>query len=364
MKNDIRRIVVIGGSGVTGQAIAQRLGAHRPDVEIVAASRSQGLRIDLTGDDAAAQLRGFDLAILAVGPFDKLGVRPHLACLEAGIDCVDVSDAPALVPEILALDGQARARGIRIATGMGMCPGLTSWMLRRAVQRLASRASGQWTIALFLGGDQAVGPAAIQTMLGGFGPHVLAWEDRRAVERRARDQAPSSLLFPGFDRPVPVFELPLAEAFTLSRGDAPWPRAVDLRAHFEGLTRSTVRLLRSPMGAWPSVQATLRWLTARLQPTLRKRGSLHAESLVWIFDRDAPERAVVARGLGSYAITAAFATQVSTLLLDRAVAIMPGVITAEDLDPWSDLLAVGLEREGLRLLGLDCGSNEEVHPWV
>lgn len=364
MKNDLRRVVVLGGSGVTGQAIVRRLKVALPDVEIVTASRTAGLRLDLTRDDAAARLQGFDLAILAMGPFDRFGVRPHRLCLEAGIDCLDVADAPALVPEILALDDEARARGVRIATGMGMCPGLTSWMLRRTVQRFGPQGSKRWTIALFLGGDQAVGRAAIATMLGGFGPRVLTWEQGEAVERRATDREPSTLVFPGFDRPVPVFELPLAEAWTLARGEVHDPEAVDLRAHFEGLTRATVRLLRSPIGAWSGVQAPLRWLTERLQPTLRKRGTLHAESLVWIFDRDAPERGVVAGGLGSYATTAAFAAEATALLLDPGTAIMPGVVTAEDLEPWSDRLTAGLERDGWRCTGLEPSAAEEVASWA
>ena len=83
-----------------------------------------------------------------------------------------------------------------------------------------------------------------------------------------------------------------------------------------------------------------------------------------VTDRGRGFAVYVAGGLGSYATTAAFAAEATALLLDPGTAIMPGVVTAEDLEPWSDRLTAGLERDGWRCTGLEPSAAEEVASWA
>jgi hypothetical protein len=366
-----RRAIVVGGGGVTGRRIVERL--RRSGLDVTVGSRSANeaanaggsgctVRIDISRPGAEVALRDFDLVVLALGPFDRLGLAGHRACLAAGVSCVDVNDCPTLTRDILTLDEEARGRGVVLATGMGLCPGLTTLLLLDAARAAHTAGPLALRTALLLGGDQDVGRASIATMLGGF--HARVWELREGgpVEMDACDVECSSLHFPGGARSVPVFHVPLADAFTLGRAKGlPSIARCDLRAHFEGLGGGTVRFLRSNAGKRPAVQAALGALTNRLQPLARRSGRLQAHSMVWVFDRAATVSRVAA-GMGSYDITAAVAATVSRWLCEGVWKPGPGARTPEDLEPLGPRLFTELANEGLTLRRSPEGADAALRP--
>lgn len=99
-----------------------------------------------------------DLVLNAAAPFFELGARLAKACVAAGAHYADICDDWEATVEILALDAEARARGVSLTTGFGSAPGVDSMLALAAGSALdrVDRLITAWS----LGGGQA-GPASL-----------------------------------------------------------------------------------------------------------------------------------------------------------------------------------------------------------
>jgi len=141
------KICVLGGFGVTGQAIVESL-LTQTDVHVVVADLRQGSAAEVFGEHAArvtvvpidvdrpatlkAALADCRLAVSCVGPFYRHGVAVARAILENGCHGIDLCNDSVASSGILALDAVARARGLTYVTGMGASPGLSNLFALRA----------------------------------------------------------------------------------------------------------------------------------------------------------------------------------------------------------------------------------------
>ncbi len=149
------RVLIVGGYGAFGAHAAERL-AREPSIEIVIAGRSAdrarshaealGTRaqahvghaaLDATSTSAEA-LRSLapNVVINASGPFQQQDYALARACIAAGCHYVDLADARAFVTGIGALDGAAKAAGVRVVSGASSVPGLSSAAVRRMARDL------------------------------------------------------------------------------------------------------------------------------------------------------------------------------------------------------------------------------------
>jgi saccharopine dehydrogenase-like NADP-dependent oxidoreductase len=128
------KIVVLGGGGRVGRRIAELL-VGRQLGEVVVADRDAGESIagierivaDVSDADGLVELlRGFDVVVNCVGPFDKWGVRVLDAAIAAKTDYVDICDDPKPTLDLLERDDAAREAGIRAVIGLGASPGLSN----------------------------------------------------------------------------------------------------------------------------------------------------------------------------------------------------------------------------------------------
>jgi saccharopine dehydrogenase-like NADP-dependent oxidoreductase len=133
------RVVVVGGAGVFGSRLARGL-VQTTDADVVIAgrnlSRAQATARD-TGATGAVMLdrsRGTaaDVAALgarivvdAAGPFQGADLSFARACIAAGVDYLDLSDARDFVAAFPSLDAEARAKKVRAITGASSTPALT-----------------------------------------------------------------------------------------------------------------------------------------------------------------------------------------------------------------------------------------------
>ncbi|MDN5978493.1 MAG: hypothetical protein L0I04_12275, partial [Acidipropionibacterium jensenii] len=184
------RVAVIGGTGTTGRLVLEGLTAMRGATPLCAARhpdhRPAGARLprhddpgsrpgvpgveyrrlDVLGDrrSALAALEGIDWAVVCLGPFEHLRARAQELCIEAGVHYLDVNDSIDARRDTVALDGPARAAGVRVITGCGLCPGISTMLLGA----LAGRAD--WPVEsvtsdLIVGAGQPVGAASLTSML-------------------------------------------------------------------------------------------------------------------------------------------------------------------------------------------------------
>ncbi|HVJ61214.1 MAG TPA: saccharopine dehydrogenase NADP-binding domain-containing protein [Tahibacter sp.] len=139
------RVLVLGGYGLFGRRIVQRL-ARDAALRVVVAGRNaaaaQALAAEvgadvLACDATAASFAGMlarerpQLVINTVGPFQGQDYAVARTVLDAGAHYVDLADARGYVIGFDALDAHARERGLLAVAGASTVPGLSAAVVDR-----------------------------------------------------------------------------------------------------------------------------------------------------------------------------------------------------------------------------------------
>ncbi len=180
-------VVVLGGSGAVGRVAARTLAAFGSCERVVIADidleRAREVQADLgekvtvvhvdAGDVASvrAVVRGAEVALNCTGPFYKFA-RPVLqACIDEGVNYVDVCDDVDATIDLLSMDPEAKAAGINALIGMGNSPGITNLLGRLAADMLLQET---WSIDIFHahGGEAFEGPGVVAHRLHGMGMDI------------------------------------------------------------------------------------------------------------------------------------------------------------------------------------------------
>ncbi|MGW6006955.1 saccharopine dehydrogenase family protein [Oerskovia enterophila] len=189
-------VLVIGGYGAVGSVVCARLARSVPG-RVVPAGRSlaaaqevarrigstRAVRVDLA-DPATldAALDGVGLVVLAVEPGDDRVAR---ACFVRGVSLVDVSASRGQLEATELLDEVAREAGAAAVLSVGVAPGLTNLLARRAHDLVGG--AQEIDVAVVLGGGEAHGADAIRWTVDGLvGPRS--------------DGDPRRVLLPGLGR--------------------------------------------------------------------------------------------------------------------------------------------------------------------
>ncbi|SFX77975.1 saccharopine dehydrogenase NADP-binding domain-containing protein (plasmid) [Streptomyces atratus] len=152
------RILALGGPGAMG-AVAVRVAAGLPGVtEIVVADRNleaartlvrrlvedgtdgapmRALKVDATDSGALhAALHNADVVLNTVGPYYRFGLTVLRAAITTGTHYLDICDDWEPTLQMLGLNEEARAAGVRAVVGMGASPGVSNLLATRAVRQL------------------------------------------------------------------------------------------------------------------------------------------------------------------------------------------------------------------------------------
>lgn len=327
-------IVVIGGTGATGREIVAALGRTLPAARIAVAARRPVagmptviLDVEAPSAEAMQQLRGFDLAVLALGPFHAVRDRAHRLCIEAGLDCVDVLDCPATARDVLALGGAAHGQGVRVLTGMGLNPGLSTLLLDLLLG-CGFQPPQRIRVRLFAGGDEPAGYAATRMMLHQFQPMVEGFCQGRAVDVAAVDEGDEATYrFPGLDAPVAAIHCTSAEPALLAAGRHAddLPEEIDYRIHFQGMTTGVARALRrSSRWRGERTTAAMAHVFLTLHGLSRRRAGNRSSSIMVVDDGRCR---TWADGRSVFGMTAGFAAMMAAHAIGQRESIEPGVHT-------------------------------------
>jgi saccharopine dehydrogenase-like NADP-dependent oxidoreductase len=242
---------VLVGLGAVGARSARQLLSSKSVSDLLVLSRKPALAEARVGALGAAgvvrleQLRpsafaralaGAGVLLLAApGP----GVELAEASVRASVPVVSVSDDPAEVRGLLGLDREARRRGVAVAAGAGMAPGLSCLIAAWAVARL-DEVTEVHVATLGTGG-----PACARRRHAALREVVEEWRDG-AWSRRVGSSGRELVWFPGYsgadcyrvNRPDPL----------LLTGAFPSLRSASTRAAASRRDRFTSRLpmLRPP----------------------------------------------------------------------------------------------------------------------
>jgi hypothetical protein len=340
------RILVVGGAGVTGKSIVQDLSEHLPHVKIDVGGRSiknstpvpdkvGRLKIDINDETSAiAKIKNYDLVIFAIGPFEAFGNKPHKICCQAGVDCIDINDELNAALEIFKLDSAAKEKGVKILTGMGMCPGLTTLLLMSVLKKARS-GKKRLRSRLFLGSNPEVGFAAAQTALAGFRPEVSEIRNGEFCYINADDDdlKESNFLFPNYEQPLPTLHCPAIEAFTLKNSPEIEIREIDkfdLRIYIQGMKKETAQSIRK--SEWlrkPQTVKLFSRLAVFMNNFLKNSPNKVSTAVVECISHDEKISAYIT-GQTSYEMTARFASIVAQLLLENKIFPRAGVQSFEN----------------------------------
>ncbi len=170
------KILVLGGAGHIGSVIVSELQHLDPTAEITIGDKNIGkaketaetiggnintLHVDAASEDSLVKaIKGFDVAVSALGPFHRFGAPVLKAALRAGVKFVDINDDYDATEEALKLHEEAQKRKITAIIGLGATPGITNLLAWYGAQKLDEvfeiRTYWIWTAI-----DPTMGPAIV-----------------------------------------------------------------------------------------------------------------------------------------------------------------------------------------------------------
>jgi saccharopine dehydrogenase-like NADP-dependent oxidoreductase len=125
------------------------------------------LELDLNKvDDISDIIKGHDVVASTIGPFYRFEKKLALAAVDAGANYVSICDDYDAVQQVLELDSLVRERGLRVLTGVGWTPGISSLMARAGADSLDE--VEKINVAWAGNSDDAVGVAVILHVLHAF----------------------------------------------------------------------------------------------------------------------------------------------------------------------------------------------------
>ncbi|MEA3078000.1 MAG: hypothetical protein QOF60_2908 [Actinomycetota bacterium] len=183
------RIVVIGVGAVGSRAARQLHGSLSPSSDDLAVVDVHGGRMEAVAASlgppahaapwSPATFDGADVAVLCHGSSGDAHRVAAEAALERGAHVVSTSDALDDVVGLLALDAEARERGLSVVVGAGFSPGLSCLLARHAAAEFSSVAE------VHVAKAGTGGPACARQHHAALAGEAVDWRDGAWVRRRA-----------------------------------------------------------------------------------------------------------------------------------------------------------------------------------
>ncbi|MET9663223.1 saccharopine dehydrogenase NADP-binding domain-containing protein [Streptomyces sp. NPDC006510] len=180
------RILVVGGYGAVGATVTSTLDAWFPGRVIpggrdeARARQNGGVRVDVSDTDdfreVLDRLGDVAVVVLCVEPPDAGAAR---ICLERGIHLVDVGATRRRLDAVAELNDLAVGAGATALLSVGVAPGLTNLLARRAHDAVDGARSLRLTV--LLGSGERHGADAVRWTVEGLAEPATARPERAAL---------------------------------------------------------------------------------------------------------------------------------------------------------------------------------------
>lgn len=340
-------MILLGATGAMGRRAAEVF-AQSPEVEELTLAgrrldavqalaeqvggRSRAIQLDVRDHDAVvAALKGHDVAAGSVGPYYLFEARLARAAIEAKVPYVSICDDHDAAQEVLALDEQAKERGVTILTGAGWTPGLTNILAKKGVAMLekASRVNIAWAGAL----ADADGLASMLHALHIFTGQVPTFtQGRQAMVRAGTGRQVVTFLEPV--GPVPVYHTGHPEPITISRF-IPDLEEVTLRGGLNEALAANLTLLFTRLGLTrtPAARDRLLRFMQPFLPLIEKLSGppkpVSAAHVAVHGVKEGKPAVIEMAAVGRMRDLTALPHAVATLMVGRGEVSVPGVIAPE-----------------------------------
>lgn len=191
------RILILGGYGHFGSRIAQAL-ATREDCHLLIAGRDEsrarkaaarlresgavsveGTQLDAGCGELSQRIRQHrvDLLIHTAGPFQQQSYHVARACIDAGVNYIDLADGREFVAGIGAMDAAARERGVLVVSGASTLPALSAAVVDHYREQFGAIASID--IGITPGNHTPRGVSTVAAVLSYCGKAFDRWQNAR-----------------------------------------------------------------------------------------------------------------------------------------------------------------------------------------
>ncbi|HCC51066.1 MAG TPA: hypothetical protein DEQ30_02655 [Porphyromonadaceae bacterium] len=352
-----KKILIIGGTGIAGKCILEYLSSFPHLCEITTGSRGnqmidkkiEHVMIDISkAKEYESVIKQFDIIILASGPFSNAGTEIYKLCLKYDVICIDINDDYTHCESVLEIKNKEEfSQKGTVFTGMGLCPGLTTYMLKYAALHLGESPL-EAQLRIYFGAGVASGIASINNMFEGFkhDPFILTNRNHQRVNT-SRYQKGVTFTFDGKHQNMPLIFFSSPEVLTL-RQDPLFYRLLDFDAafHLQHFSKGLAPILRysSKMRKWFCKLA------------LKKQNQLDRNSMneksVLISTIVKGENSCKKSSLqfeSSFKLTGIFSTIITILVLEGKIPICPGIFCLEDISIDLKLINEKLKKFGVNI---------------
>jgi Saccharopine dehydrogenase NADP binding domain len=359
--------MVVGASGTVGRRVAAELLRTSDDSTVMCASRGRdagrsvadllGPRADALALDVrdpskvAAAASGCDVIVNAAGPLEILEVHGALGAIAAGIPYVSLNNDLASYDAVRGLHETAVEAGVTIATGCGLSPGITTWLVALAASELDVVEEVEVAVALSCtgaGGDAAadhVGRCLAR-------PDEYVSESKRAAGRAG--DVPRLVYFPEPAGWVETFncahpEIAMTQSFVRGARSIRYRVGLTERAAMD-VTRAAAAIGRAEQSdVFSRVARRIRPLAGILPP----RGTQWSAARIDVWGERTGERITISLGVVDHLVNlAGVAATLAAIGLGTGEVRRPGVHAPMDLWPADEFLAA-LGRKGVRVARLE-----------
>ncbi len=334
------KVLIIGGAGIAGQSIVDCLRSYHDICDLYIASRSihkgpsrgiTGLRLDIHDVRAVkVAIRQFDIIVLALGPFSEVGKEIYIQCLKSRVICIDINDDYQHCKCLLELGSLTKEYQGTILTGMGLCPGMTTYMLGKAVERLGEAATDAH-LRIYFGAGISSGKASITNMFNAFKDEaqvLFAGEVRK--KKDVQNKREKTFTFDEAHSNLPLVYFSSPEIATLRRSDS--FKAIqnfDSAFHLQHLPMSMV--------FWLKRSAIVRKVIIKMVGAQQKKlgnNTKNEKSVIVNASVHGLEKEVTCSlySDSSYRLTGVFCASIIVLLIRETLSIPAGVYAYEDLE--------------------------------
>ncbi|MBD2014860.1 saccharopine dehydrogenase NADP-binding domain-containing protein [Microcoleus sp. FACHB-53] len=222
-----QQVLILGGQGRIGRSVAHDLVANT-QAKITVTGRtlkSEGavqpqespqvefLALDLADHEGLEKaIASHQLVIHCAGPFLYRDTRVLKACIEQGVNYLDVSDSRSFTRKALALGDAAKAAGVTAIINTGIFPGISNSMVRHDVEQLDE--AEQIHLSYVVAGSGGAGVTVMRTTFLGLQEPFEAWIDHQWQSVKPYS-ARETVQFPEPYGKAGVYWFDMPEAFTL-----------------------------------------------------------------------------------------------------------------------------------------------------
>lgn len=367
----MKRVTVLGGTGIFGGRISRALAATDGLAVMVAGrnrQRGEAFAREIGAGFAAVRLDDTrllndllgdcDLLIHAAGPFQGRDYGVARACIDHGVNYIDIADAREFVTGIGTLDAGARARGVFIGSGASSVPTIT--------HALVSEIAGEFMsidaidIALSPGNQNPRGVATVGAVLGTLGQPIRMWIEGAWRPRMGWGDAVT------LDFPPPVGRRRVYNC-----------AVPDLDLFPTEFRASTVRSRAGmELSAFNCMLSTLAWVRRmHLAPDLERLAPLAVRISLMLFERGSGNGAMAVWARGSDPAGKSIERRIAVVTANDgpATPCAPGILIAkrlllgEGIPPGArtcmGLLKLSEIREHLAPLGIWCAQSDAAGMW-